>query len=284
MAKITWRLWFLIICLLIAIVGIPFVAPGIINFKAFSGGIEIKDVEINSSAFGAGMVSGEVIKQVNGNQINTVLDYYNQLSQITIDPVNILIVTNNGTISYNSTLIDFDVENRTVSFVGNDLGNAGLKVGMVIQSINNYSLDNYTLDEIKTNVEPTEKIEIVTTQQTYDFLTKQDVGLTVAAMSKTNIKTGLDIQGGAMALVKPETKLSSQQFSDLKSLVEERLNTYGIKDVDVRTATNPFTQEQYLVVEVAGTTPAELKELVGQQGKFEAKIGNNTVFVGGKGT
>ncbi|MCX6742170.1 MAG: hypothetical protein NTX24_03270 [Candidatus Pacearchaeota archaeon] len=283
MTKITLKIWILIIALLIAIIGIPFIVPGIINFKAFSGGIEIKDIEINSSAFLAGMVRGEVIKQVNGDKINSVVNYYDTLSKMIINPVDISITTNNGTINYKSTLIDFDVDNRTVSFVGNNSGKAGLEVGMIIQGINNYSLDNYTFEEIIINVEPRARIEIVTDQKTYDFLTKEDVGLTVAAMSKTNIKTGLDIQGGARALVKPERRLDATEFADLKSLVEQRLNAYGIKDVVVRSASNPFTQEQYLVIEIAGATPKELQELVGQQGKFEAKISNNTVFVGGKG-
>ena len=36
------------------------------------------------------------------------------------------------------------------------------------------------------------------------------------------------------------------------------------------------------MIELAGATPSELRELVSKQGKFEAKIGNKTVFMGGK--
>ena len=36
-----------------------------------------------------------------------------------------------------------------------------------------------------------------------------------------------------------------------------------------------------MLVEVAGATPADLNDLVSKQGKFEAKIGNETLFVGG---
>lgn len=281
--KITLRIWILIIALIIAIVGIPFIAPGIINFKAFSGGVEIKDIEMNSSAFKAGMIRGEVIKQVNGVDISSVIGYYDEVSKIKVEPVNVSILTNTGTISYKSKVIDFDLDNRTVSFVGNYSGKAGLKEGMIVQSINEYSLDNYSFDEIITNVEPKARVEIVTDQKTYDFLSGEEIGLTVGTVPKTNVKAGLDIQGGARALVKPERKVDAKEFADLKSLVEQRLNAYGIKDVVVRTASNPFSQEQYLVIEIAGATPKELQELVGQQGKFEAKIANNTVFIGGKG-
>jgi hypothetical protein len=36
-----------------------------------------------------------------------------------------------------------------------------------------------------------------------------------------------------------------------------------------------------MVVEIAGSSPADLENLIAQQGKFEAKIGNDTVFNGG---
>jgi len=35
-----------------------------------------------------------------------------------------------------------------------------------------------------------------------------------------------------------------------------------------------------MIVEIAGATPSDIKELLGQQGKFEAKIANITVFEG----
>ena len=37
-----------------------------------------------------------------------------------------------------------------------------------------------------------------------------------------------------------------------------------------------------MLLEVAGATPKDLEELVSKQGKFEAKIGNSSVFTGGK--
>jgi len=37
-----------------------------------------------------------------------------------------------------------------------------------------------------------------------------------------------------------------------------------------------------MLIEVAGATPADLEQLIAQQGKFEAKVANQTVFEGGK--
>jgi preprotein translocase subunit SecD len=59
------------------------------------------------------------------------------------------------------------------------------------------------------------------------------------------------------------------------------LNTYGVADIVVRSASD-LSGNDYLVVEVAGVSSKELEELIGQQGKFEAKIGNETVFIGGR--
>jgi hypothetical protein len=47
-------------------------------------------------------------------------------------------------------LIDFSLNNRTVSFVGNISGKAGLKAGMIVKGINEYSLDTYSFNEIIT--------------------------------------------------------------------------------------------------------------------------------------
>ena len=47
-------------------------------------------------------------------------------------------------------------------------------------------------------------------------------------------------------------------------------------------AASDLSGNKYMLVEIAGVTPRELRELIGKQGKFEAKIGNETVFVGGK--
>ena len=38
----------------------------------------------------------------------------------------------------------------------------------------------------------------------------------------------------------------------------------------------------FMLVEVAGATPKDLQDLIEKQGKFEAKIGNETVFIGGE--
>jgi len=92
----------------------------------------------------------------------------------------------------------------------------------------------------------------------------------------------LDLSGGSRAILKPENiTLSQNQMNDLVAVTSNRLNTFGISDVDIRSISD-LEGNRFLRVEVAGINPEDLKELIGQQGKFEAKVGNDTVFVSGE--
>jgi preprotein translocase subunit SecD len=105
--------------------------------------------------------------------------------------------------------------------------------------------------------------------------------ITVSQIPKTNLKTGLDLSGGARALIKAkDQQLTSSQVNDLVSIVSNRFNVYGISDINVRPVSD-LSGNSFMLVEIAGATPKDLENLISQQGKFEAKIGNQTVFIGG---
>jgi len=72
-----------------------------------------------------------------------------------------------------------------------------------------------------------------------------------------------------------------QDIGSLIDTMEERLNVYGLSDLVIRDATD-LTGNQYILVEIAGANEEEIRELLAKQGKFEAKIANQTVFTGGK--
>ena len=106
--------------------------------------------------------------------------------------------------------------------------------------------------------------------------------ITVSEIPKTYLKLGLDMVGGARALVKAEgVKLSQSQASDLVDITENRLNEFGLTDLKVRQVSD-LEGNNFMLLEIAGATPGDLESLISQQGKFEAKIGNKTVFVGGQ--
>lgn len=163
---------------------------------------------------------------------------------------------------------------------------SGLRQGMIIIGINGQTVNDMNsysniISSLFQNQTNAIKLIIQTTQQEVIFLANNPA-FTVADMPKTNLKTGLDLSGGARALVKPANiSLSSQELADLIAVTDERLNVYGISDITIRPVKD-LQGTNYMLVEIAGATTTDLKELVGKQGKFEAKIGNETAFIGGK--
>ncbi len=109
----------------------------------------------------------------------------------------------------------------------------------------------------------------------------EDLGLSVYEKPMTNIRKGIDLQGGTRVWLRPETVLEQEDMAILIANMEQRLNVYGLSDLTIREASD-LGGEQYILVEIAGTSEQQVKELLARQGKFEAKIGNDTVFYGGK--
>ncbi len=104
----------------------------------------------------------------------------------------------------------------------------------------------------------------------------------VLDISPIRIKTGLDIQGGARALIQAQNhSLTDSELDDLIALSQERFNVFGLTDITLRKASD-MSGHNYMVIEIAGSSPKDLESLILQQGKFEGKIGNITAFIGGK--
>ncbi|MBN2881180.1 hypothetical protein JXM83_03945 [Candidatus Woesearchaeota archaeon] len=105
------------------------------------------------------------------------------------------------------------------------------------------------------------------------------LGLTVSNVPNNNLILGLDLQGGTSAVLKPTHEINESDFNTLISILNERLNVQGLTDVKIRKTTN-LLGESYISLEMAGVTKKEVEDILARQGKFEAKIGNDTVFTG----
>lgn len=165
----------------------------------------------------------------------------------------------------------------------------GLREGMIIQSINGQeitSIEDYaeamsifeTLEENQTT-----KLTIQTKQTEVINLYNKTIieNIHLEEISATRIKTGLDLRGGARAFIKADIPLNDAQLNDLIAVSEQRLNVYGLSDVKFFKV-QESSGENLMGIEIAGTSPDDLEELIAKQGKFEAKIGNDTVFIGGE--
>lgn len=165
---------------------------------------------------------------------------------------------------------------------------SGLRVGAIITSINGQTIESpkdyisamkpfQTLPDNKTIklTIKTKKTEII---NLFDNKIIQDISIEKLPFSR--IQTGLDLRGGIRAFIEADVPLTDSQLDDLIAVSEQRLNVYGLSDVKFfKIRTSPT--DNLMGVEIAGSSPDDLENLIAKQGKFEAKIGNKTVFVGG---
>lgn len=163
----------------------------------------------------------------------------------------------------------------------------GLKSGMVITEINGKTIKNladyhqaFTIFEDN----QTHKLVIKTNSLTIIDVFSQDIikSITVTEISAIRLKTGLDIQGGARAMIAAKNhSLTDAELTDLIALSQQRFNVFGLSDLSIRKASDMYNNN-FMVIEIAGSTPKDLESLIIQQGKFVAKMGNTTLFEGGK--
>jgi preprotein translocase subunit SecD len=244
-----------------------------INPRPGIDGVVIGSVVKNSSASEAGIqqpapnvkpVGRERILEINNKPIISVSDYYNYVD--TLEPNQSVQVKTNKALYRLTTREDIEIIelNGTVKKTIEE-------TVTVNESINGTIFERNKTIKRQIDVPKTKKISKGT----------EDIGIRVFNAPTTNIRKGLDLQGGTRVLLQPETSLLQQDISSLIDTIEERLNIYGLSDLVIRDASD-LTGNQYILVEIAGANEEEIRSLLAKQGKFEAKIANETVFVGGK--
>ncbi len=268
------RVWILVIALILSLIAI---SP-----NPFAKGVEVKSVDPTSAFYLNGINVNDKILEINDKKIETVKDFYDSISYLTKEGKKINVVTSNNSYDYD-VVGDFGFvvdENLTVVL------SEFINKGEIIKSINNNDVESLEdLNDIDKELFPKEKIKVKTNKGEISFLTYAVDGVAVREARTSNLVKGLDFAGGSRALIKPvreEGEVSNRDIQDLISVISERLNLYGLADVVIKPATD-LEGNKFIVVEMAGVTREEIKNLIGRQGKFEARIGDKTVFVGGKG-
>lgn len=101
------------------------------------------------------------------------------------------------------------------------------------------------------------------------FQINGSLGVTTKLVPGSNLKFGLDIEGGIRAL------LSLNQSDNLTveqtiSTLQTRINLYGLREANLRAITSE--EQAFVEVEIAGGTQQEITDLLQRQGSFEATI------------
>jgi len=269
-----WRVNLLLIFIILMIIAI--------NPRPFVKGVQITSVEQGGVAYEQGIKVGEIIKSINGQSINTLADYVNEINKLNITPQNVNVVTDKDTFTYSITDdIGFRVD-QNLTVIGSI---SDVEKGSKLYEINNIKINSLSdFDNLTNNLIKKNKIDIVTDKNEYIFLIAGDPKIQVGNAETTNIKKGLDLEGGTRALLEPVEEnnqtVTSQQVNDLIKILSNRLDVYGLKDLKIRPATD-LSGNKFVLVEIAGASKEEVQSLIEQQGKFEAKIGDDIVFIGG---
>ncbi|MBR9691984.1 MMPL family transporter [Candidatus Woesearchaeota archaeon] len=251
-----------ILALVIVLLAIISIHP---NFLA--DGVAIRNVATNSSAALAGInspkptaspMSRERIISINNQLIEDLEDYYDFENELKANRT-VHVKTNKG-------LYKLTTKHKIETTILNET-----KLQKITEEVFDEEL-NKTVNKTKT---------ILVNKTESRIVGVEGLGLGVYDAPVTNIRKGLDLQGGTRVLLQPEEELTRDEMGLLVENMKYRLNIFGLSDVIVREA-GDLSGNQYVLVEIAGAKEEEVKELLAKQGKFEALIGNETVFKGGE--
>ena len=243
------------------------------NPRPFADGIAIQSVIPGSAAADAGIeqpspkippVGRERILAINNVPIQSVAEYYQFTEGLKINQ-SVQIKTNKKLYRI-TTQEAFDI-----------IALNGTEDKIVEETVKVNETVSGAITEIEKKINKT--VTVPKTEQVSKGV--EELGLRVTKLQKTNIRKGLDLQGGTRVLLQPEKKLAEDDLISLIDTMSQRLNVYGLSDLVIRDASD-LSGNQYILVEIAGATEQEIKTLIASQGKFEAKVANQTVFVGGK--
>lgn len=309
----TGRVIFLLITLFIALYAI--------HPNPFASGVAIKSLTTNSSAIIAGIekptpnlppMSRERIYAVELNNkripITSVAEFHETTKDLQADQSIRLFTNKNSyllkTKPITETIITAELEAKEIPItieriIVDDTNNSKNKVNKTlieyitknitekvnITLINETNFEPYLVERSVTKtVNATKRIFVNKTKT--NIIGVEPLGISVQKAPTTNLRKGLDLQGGTRVILEPETALSEDEMDILKSNMERRLNVYGLSDITIRVVRDKPAilggLPKFILVEIPGANEQEVKELLSKQGKFEAKIKNDTVFKGGQ--
>lgn len=162
-------------------------------------------------------------------------------------------------------------------------------IGAKIFSINNQPIRNkLEYESILNSLTPNQTIFLKTSLGSIQTKVKNQsglpsLGIQVESIPKTNIKMGLDLEGGVRVLLKPlpdaeHPLITKVLINQIIRALTLRLNTYGLRDIRIIPA--QIEDKWHIFAEISGITAEEAIDLLTTQGKFEAKINGKPIFTG----
>ncbi|MCA9460155.1 MAG: MMPL family transporter [Nanoarchaeota archaeon] len=108
----------------------------------------------------------------------------------------------------------------------------------------------------------------------------EELGISLREAPSSNIKLGIELEGGSRLILKPVDNITDEEFSLLIDSLQSRLDVYGASGTKVNKLEDAFSNEKFIIVESTSSNKNDIFELIKRQGNFEASIGNVSVFTG----
>lgn len=109
---------------------------------------------------------------------------------------------------------------------------------------------------------------------------KELLGISIKQKDSSNIRLGIELEGGSRLILKPKTNISEEQYDMLITNLQNRLDVYGASGTKVNKLEDAFSNEKFVIVESISANKNDIFELISRQGEFKATIANETVFTG----
>ncbi len=257
-----------------------------ISPNPFASGIVVKSIERNSEIFNEGLRVNDQIISINNRNIGSIDEFNVEIEKaFNLKEKNITVETDKGVKEYSYLLSPGLVTDNMTIINAEEFTN--LSNGEVIIKINSVGVeDQKELDKILKELTENVRLSIRTDKKPIIYLASEKPQFKVGYAKTTNIKKGLDLEGGTRVLIRPLKEnneiVTDKEVDDLIKVLGNRLDVYGLSDLKIRPARSFLSDDKFVLVEIGGVTRDEIRDLIGKQGKFEAKIGDVVVFEGGK--
>ncbi|OQX76378.1 MAG: hypothetical protein B6D61_08895, partial [Bacteroidetes bacterium 4484_249] len=103
--------------------------------------------------------------------------------------------------------------------------------------------------------------------------------ITVGKRPFSNLRFGLDLEGGILAVVEPVSNVSDQTLYDVKSILEQRMSSLRESSFQIV----KYEDKKFIQIQIAGGTEKDIDNLINTTGVFEGKIPMPVKFVNGSG-
>lgn len=157
-----------------------------------------------------------------------------------------------------------------------------------IRSIDGVQIDNEThFYDVVNSLDYNESILFETDRDVYPITFSDtneskiaQLGLSVRESPNSNIRLGIELEGGSRLILSPEDNLTEEDYTLLVDTLQSRLDVFGASGTRVNKLEDAFSNEKFIIVESTSSNKNDVFELIQRQGIFEAKIDNQTVFTG----